>query len=182
MNSFKANALAAVTAGLAPIPVFGKRPVITGFQKWRGIGVAGVERLVARCPGAELAILTSLSKIAVIDIDLRKRKITRRIIQHLGWPAAISLTKRGWHLHYSNPDYIRGKVGIIESVDLKGAGKADLVLFPPAPGYYFIDPSTVLDDEPRKISFEEGLRAFDKLTPLERPKLLKLIRKYPKGW
>jgi hypothetical protein len=71
-------------AGLAPIPVGGedgKKPLVTGFTKWRRRpGLSTIRSWVAKFPDANVGIVTgSLSGVSVIDVDSADLMVQRRM-------------------------------------------------------------------------------------------------------
>lgn len=170
MGAFKDHAEDYNTIGLTPLPVQDKKPRIAGFNRWRGVSQKTIETFSNDFPEAELAILTRLSDVIIVDVDSKESDLVSRVIQEFGFTPIVVSTKRGFHLYYSNPDNIKGIIGNAYPVDMKGAGASDFVVVPPSNGYEFVSvghDSAPCDDVPKDIYhfleiLKDGLPPMDK--------------------
>ena len=110
---------------------------MTGFNGWRGLTENTIETFSTNFPDADIAILTRLCDLAVIDIDSDRPCLVAMALVEFGFTPLLVKTKRGWHLYYSNPERITGHIGEKFRVDIKGAGQSDYVVVPPSNDYEF---------------------------------------------
>ena len=165
--SFSEHALDYHAIGITPLPVLDKRPCVAGFNDWTGLGVAAVESLSAEHPDADLAILTRLSGLLVVDVDSTAANLYVWVIDEFGWTPLVAKTKRGYHLYYSNPKGIKGVIGDgTYPIDIKGAGNSDYVVAPPSKGYEFVE--IYLDEEPHNFG-NRDIYDFLELIPKRLP-------------
>ena len=139
MASYANYALDYSTIGLCPLPVKNKQPLISGFNRWRGLSNQSIETLTKRFPEASLSILTRLSGLVVVDIDSKDADLVAWVIDECGYTPIIVKTKKGFHLYYSNSDgSIKGSIRQGNfPIDVKANGRSDYVVVPPSKGYDF---------------------------------------------
>lgn len=78
----------------------GKRPILRGYQK-RRLGPDEIQVLAARYPKANLAIVTGLSKLAIIDVDDPGNDALERALSRFGKsPVIVKTGGRGGHQIY----------------------------------------------------------------------------------
>ena len=130
---FGAHALALRQYGLAVIPVAGdgsKAPLIRGFNKWRVVPSEDTVRLLAdRHPDANIAILTGLSGVVVIDVDDAGQ--IDEAIQRFGATPLQVRTHRGGHLYYRFGGWTRSH-NVVVGLNAQIKAGSGYVLVPPS--------------------------------------------------
>jgi Bifunctional DNA primase/polymerase, N-terminal len=136
LGPFASAAEALRRAGLTPIPVGGedgKRPLLTGFTKWkRRLGVNTVRKWVDKHPDANVGVVTGpLSGISVIDIDSVDPMLQQQMVERFGdTPLKTRTPSGGCHLWYQYNGEASADFTQYVPVQLKAAG--GFVVVPPS--------------------------------------------------
>jgi hypothetical protein len=164
LGPFASAAEALRRAGLTPIPAGGedgKRPLVTGFTKWkRRLGVNTVRKWVDKHPDANVGVVAGpLSGISVIDIDSVDPMLQQQMVERFGdTPLKTRTPSGGCHLWYQYNGEASADFTQYVPVQLKAAGGS--VVVPPS-----VRPSG--DYAGRSYEFVEGsLADLVRLTPL----------------
>lgn len=139
MASYADNALDYNAVGICPLPVKDKRPLIRGFNSWKGLSNDFIEYSSSRFPDASVSILTRLSGLVVVDIDSQEPDLFEWCLNECGHTPLIVKTRKGYHLYYGNKDgTIKGSIRAGKyPIDVKANGRSDYVVAPPSDGYEF---------------------------------------------
>ena len=152
--------------GLAVIPCGhndGKKPSMK-FAGRRPLGEVAINKIAARFPFANVAVLTHRSDITVVDIDADDRAFARDIERQIGrTPLAVRTPSGGCHLYYQSSGERNANLRRYDlPIDIK-ATAAGYVVAPPS-----IRPSTG-----RPYYFERG--SWDLISSLPPCDLTKII-------
>ena len=167
-GAFQAAAVELHRHGLAVIPTGGadgKAPLVRGWNRWRGQARQTVEALAQKHDGANVAILTGLSRLTVIDAD-DERTLADAEGRFGRSPIVTRSPRGGGHLYFKSGGERNANLrahGL--NVDVRGVG--GLVLAPPSVrsgiGAYRIERGG-WDDLPRLPTIARG-----SLPAIERP-------------
>lgn len=132
-GAFQAAAIALHAHGLAVIPTGGddgKTPLVGGWSAWKGQGRPTVETFAKKYPGANVAVLTGLSKLTVVDADDEETLADAE--GRFGRSPIVTRSPRGGgHLYFKSSGERNANLrpdGL--NVDIRGVG--GLVLAPPS--------------------------------------------------
>jgi len=132
-GAFGAAALELHKRGLAVIPTGkddGKSPLVKGWSEWRGQLRSTVEQFVKRHAGANVGVLTGLSRLTVIDCDDENTLADAE--QRFGKSPLVTRSPRGGgHLYFRSSGERNANLrreGL--NIDVRGVG--GLVLVPPS--------------------------------------------------
>jgi Bifunctional DNA primase/polymerase, N-terminal len=129
---FGTHALALRQHGLAVIPVASesKAPLIRGFNKWNAVPSEDtVRRFAERHRDANIAILTGLSGVVVVDVDNAGQ--IDEAIQRFGATPLQVRTHRGGHLYYRFGGWTRSR-NIVLGLNAQIKAGSGYVLVPPS--------------------------------------------------
>jgi hypothetical protein len=124
-------------AGLFVTPTAGqdgKRPILKGYQK-RRLGPDEIDAIAARHPHANLAIVTGLSKVAVIDVDDASDQALYDALDRFGKsPLIVKTAGRGGHQIYyrGNPSIRPLNFRSSEGVPMELRVDGNIVVAPPS--------------------------------------------------
>ena len=134
-GAFRQHALDVWKIGLAPTPTAGedgKRPILKGYPTKR-LGPPGIKKIAANHPTANLAVVTGLSDLNVVDID--DPALLESITERFGATPLVVKTpgRGGYQLYYKanvavRPVDLRVRDGL--AVEIKAHG--NIVLAPPS--------------------------------------------------
>jgi len=128
-------ALAAM--GMAVMPCGGedgKRPLLAAFQNLkRPYSVKAVEGFARKYPTANLGIITSASRLTIVDIDSRDPAVCKTILDRFGDTPLITATPSGGrHLWYRSSGERNANLRSAGfEIDIKGTG-AGIIIAPPS--------------------------------------------------
>lgn len=132
-GAFGSAALELHAHGLAVMPTGGedgKTPLLLNWSKWRGQSRATVEAFARKHPGANVAIVTGLSRLTVVDADDENTLADAE--QRFGKSPIVTRSPRGGgHLYFRSSGERNANLrpdGL--NVDIKGVG--GMVLAPPS--------------------------------------------------
>ncbi len=133
---FTKSAHALAGFGLAVLPLVGpdgKTPGISGFHRWtRPPAAETIKAFGTRFPDANVGIVTSASRLTVVDID-GDNDLVKHVLDHIGdTPLQVGTPSGGRHLYYrSNGERNANLRRLGLNVDVKGTG-AGIVAVPPS--------------------------------------------------
>lgn len=130
---FADNAINLSEHDLSVMPLNGKVPAISGFDRWKsGPTDAGLRNLTARFPDANIGIHTRSSVLAILDGD--DAATFSQIRECVADTPLRTRTRRGGHLYFRLSRDLRPRnlrqIGI--NADLKGPAVNDYVVAPPS--------------------------------------------------
>lgn len=133
IGAFQTAALELHKRGLFVIPTGGKdgkAPLVRGFARWRGQARETVEDFARKHPGANIGIVTGLSRVTVVDAD--DEKTLAEAEGRFGPSPIVARSPRGGgHLYYrSSGERCANLRPFGLNVDIKGIG--GMVLAPPS--------------------------------------------------
>lgn len=143
---FAAAALELHGRGLVVIPTGGsdgKKPLVEGWGRWRGQAARTVESFAERYPAANVAVITGLSRLTVIDADDENTLADAE--GRFGRSPIVARSPRGGgHLYYRSSGERNANLRPAMNVDIRGIG--GIVLAPPSVragiGVYFLERGT----------------------------------------
>lgn len=161
-GAFTTHGRAYFEAGLAVTPTTGfdgKRPILKGYHR-KLLGPGTIDKLGVKYPDANLAIVTGLSKVVVIDVDDPSQRALDVALERFGPSPLIIRTggRGGHHILYSGNQNLRPH-------DFRYS--EDLLLELKADGNIVITPPSVNPQTGRNYEFVKGgLDDFARLPPI----------------